>query len=401
MYLPVTQTDDSSEYLLFAQAITSNTVDSLGGTVIFRTPGYPLLLALGDLMIGSIESNIFYLHITISFLACFISIWFLQPMVAPWITLGAFGWYSLFNAPFSMVILTEWTVGALIVAVLSLLASLLHRPTLKTFICLSLMVSFGILIKPPMLILALIPALGVLCLPKSCRYQGLFTLVITALLPLSWAQHNYSKYGVFSLSPRSAVVKLAQAGLLSDKSITCDGFCQTTQESAFVESFSTRRKIAKDFVLSDRAIERAYNYNYGLILELITDAGWSVKEAEEFIKGLQRNIVAGQEFVYYEFIFTEFFSQIFVLPTLYQIGFLILVGFLILSIREGSLFWKEPLVLSTAAATVVHLVHMAACVSVVHMIPRFFLLTFLPLVYMVILCLVFSYTKKGSLSAAL
>jgi len=401
LYLPATTTDDSSEYLIFAEAIKNWNFQSLEGTTIFRSPGYPLLLAMGDIIFGTINQNIFYLHLTIAILASLVAAWSLTNLIAPWITLGAFGWYLLFNAPFSMVILTEWAVGALLVVAFSLATRFLSSPTPKIYWLLCLVTSFTILSKPPMLILGIVVALGIFYLPGRAKYQGILALLIASLLPLTWARYNQMNYRIFSLSPRAGVVKLAQIGLLSERPIVCDNLCQTKEETTFVESFDGGRKGPSAYAPLDRAVERSYNHNYGLILSLLKDTKWDVLQTDQFTTRLRNQILEGQEILYYKFLFSEFISQVFILPGLFQIGFLVLLGLLVFKLLNGQASLKDPLIATTMIAVVIHFAHMAACVSVVHMLPRFFILTFLPVVYMLMLCLLFSYTKKGSLSAAL
>jgi hypothetical protein len=399
--LPVMITEDSGEYLNFAQGIIHRDFSLIQGTAIYRTPGYPMLLALGNFIFGEITATLIHLHLLLAISVTLGAIWSLRCVIPALATFGAVGWYALFNAPFSLAMLTEWSVGFIIVATLSLAVRFLWQPKLRIFGVLSFLVAFAVLCRPPMIVLAAVPLIGLFYLGRAQLKLALIILVCSAALPLSWAFYNYSKHGVLSLSPRSGIVQLAQAGLLSDSEVLCGEICQSDDEVKFVHSFSELKKIPEDLGLVERRVERAYNHNYGLILGLVKENGWSPQQANRFAIQLRENILHERGRVYLDFIFAEFISQINILSFEYQVGFLILVTLLVVRTRGQGVDFKHPLILATALAVGIHLIHMGLCVVAVHMLPRFFLLTFLPVVYMLILCLAFSYTKKGSLSAAL
>ena len=399
--MPVMITEDSGEYLNFAHGIIQSNFSLIQGTAIYRAPGYPILLAFGNIIFGDVAERLIYLHLLWASSMTLVAIWSLSCVIPVWITLGAVGWYALFNAPFSLAMLTEWSVGFIIVATLSLAVRFLWKPNLRIFGVITFLIAFAILCRPPMIVLSVIPVIGLVCLGRNRLKLAVIILLCSAALPLSWAFYNYSTHGVLSLSPRSGIVKLAQAGLFSDSDISCGEICQSDDEVKFVHSFSELKKTPEDLGQLERRVEKAYNSNYGLILGLVKENGWSPQQADDFSSQLRDNILRGRWRVYLNFIFSEFISQIYILSPEYQVGFLILFSLLIVRVSKQGIELKHPLILTSTLAIGIHLIHMALCVGAVHMLPRFFLLTFLPVVYMLILCLGFSYTKKGSLSAAL
>jgi hypothetical protein len=102
-------------------------------TAGFRTPGYPLLISMTELILGADLQNVIYLHLFATIVVGVFCVIFLRRLINPIFVVGIYVFSILLFLPLFFAILTEWVLGCLLIATYVLVVSYFRRPNLYIF----------------------------------------------------------------------------------------------------------------------------------------------------------------------------------------------------------------------------------------------------------------------------
>lgn len=266
-------TPDSTEYIAFAKGILSGDYSFLIYTAGFRTPGYPLLLSMTELILGADIQNVIYLHLFATIVVGVFCVIFLRRLINPIFVVGIYVFSILLFLPLFFAVLTEWFLVCLLIATYVLVVSYFRRPNLYIFGAISFLISFRILCRPPMIAALAVPLSLIVFNFKDQFVKKVLILLLCLMIPASWAAFNFYKEGVFGLSPRVGFWRLAQAGVLSGFSESYKISELKEDTKVFLQKFELQRHPLADFHGQDSQLERAFNNNYAAALDVSTDYG--------------------------------------------------------------------------------------------------------------------------------
>ena len=374
-------TDDSTEYISFARGLLSGDYSFLTTTAGFRTPGYPLLLLVTESILGPDLQNVLWLHLLITILAGGISVFLLRKLINPFFSLGIFTSSLLLFIPFFSAILTEWSMGCLLIATYVLSFAYFSSPNIKTFGAVCFLVSFGILCRPPMMGALFVPICLMFYPPKDRFFTKLIVLLSCLLIPLTWAGFNFYREGVFALSPRVGFWRLAQAGVLKEIPVDQPSTEEQNDLKIFRDKFESRRQSLSAISDQEKALEKAFNKNYAVALDVSREMGLSFAEGDRLAQQLAVPAIRKNLQEYLVLITRDFLSQVSYASAYLWAVCLLALGFSLRAIRVAdspNLGIHYSLYLSF----LVHLIHTGSAVLFVPMLPRLFWLTFVPFFFL-------------------
>jgi hypothetical protein len=374
-------TPDSTEYIAFAKGILSGDYSFLNTTAGFRTPGYPLLISMTELILGADLQNVIYLHLFATIVVGVFCVIFLRRLINPIFVVGIYVFSILLFLPLFFAILTEWVLGCLLIATYVLVVSYFRRPNLYIFGAISFLISFGILCRPPMIAALAVPLSLIVFNFKDRFLKKSLILFLCLMIPSSWAAFNFYKEGVFALSPRVGFWRLAQAGLLSGFSESHTGYEFKDDTKVFLQKFEAQRHALMDFNGQERQLERAFNNNYAAALDVSTDMGLSWAEGDRLAAELAAPVIQTNLKEYLILIVNDFKSQFSFAGWYLWAVCLLALGISLKSVKDAALE-TVGLYYSLYLAWLVHLVHTGSAVFYVPMLSRLFWLTFTPVFFL-------------------
>lgn len=375
----------SAEAMLEGRYFRPGPTSTLEDCLLLRTPGYPALMAAAQYLFGGGYEQVFIVH----FLSALFSAVILGLAFRRWVPiLGggacALSGFLLMRYYFSWV-MTEWTAFCLLLIFASTLAGCFQRPSSLRVLALSLLVSLLVLVRPALIVILPFPA-AVLLLSRRLVSPRHWGLMVLGLLPVvAWMGGNYYRISSFSLTPHSGYNLIGVA--------TSIGYAETREgdpedlayfirevnrrkippvgESIpFYRYYQERVQIQRSFW--DSKINYIHNYNtYDVALPIRLERGWPLVRYNELLFSYFFRTVRAFPAAYLEYVMAG-------LSRLKEVTPLLLPGLLL------PLFWRRfeelrPLALTVSAMFLLHLMHVFMCSSIEVLIPRYWDLTFAPL----------------------
>lgn len=256
-----------------------------------RTPVYPLLLALGQKVVGGTGGYVLVIHTLLGMLTLVLVLWILKDVVPMPIT-GVALLLTFFEvcAPpgrsFFASTLTEWTAVCIVFLYFALIVHYFEQPKPFRFFLLCCVVSLGVLTRPAMI--SLIPMVAVIYFVSPRKLMNFLSGLIGCAPILFWMAINLHVLGSFALTTFDGVNLFGVAALIGHPD---------TQESDptdlkdFIEKINAN-KIPKAGE-EDESLERrlrfmadaGYNHNiYGLALKDPVISSYHPKRINELMR---------------------------------------------------------------------------------------------------------------------
>lgn len=374
-------TPDGTEYIAYASALLSGSWSQLvSDELAHRTPGYPAILAVGTLIWGPGDNSARYVHALLTALVLLFTCVNLRSYVHPLVTVILFGLVAQASRVFFLCVLSEWSSMMLLILLFSMLARYLTSSSKLLLTFISICCAGIVFIRPALLPALLIPGYLVTRDGPKHRVAGIF-IVSASLAPLlAWAAMNYRLHGEFSMSPRNGFCLFTLSSVVGE--IHSQDLPAGSDARKFAEEFSARRSPPVRHTLDKRyskVIEATYNQNMWQVADQIRiEHGWSLRRFGQVTRLIAFKFMRENWLSYLKFTFFEFIKQLYLLDLPGMI-------FLVLAVLSGLSARKTASTQSLSELTwiflALHLLHMAFCVLLVHMLYRFFAVTYYPLCF--------------------
>lgn len=194
---------DSESYLVFKDRILAGTLVNTSLPDVsraFRTPGYPILLALADLIMPGNGGQYVLMHLVFGIITACVLAWSLKSFVPTSLTMLAVLLLAHDMRQFFPAILTEWIGIQLVLLFFAGVVRYFARPSWVTLAWITLVVAFAVLVRPALQYLTIVPILlvffgrfGNIAIRASATLPGL-------LVVLTWCAVNFFSLGRFTLS---------------------------------------------------------------------------------------------------------------------------------------------------------------------------------------------------------
>lgn len=374
---------DSAGYLQIADSIRDGSIieRAEAGAPPFirgvRTPVYPLVLLLGQQLVGGGGGYVLVMHTLIGILTIIITLCVLKNLV-PMALSGVILLLLFFDicAPagseFFATALTEWTALCISLLYIAAIVSFFEHKSGVRFFLISFIASIGILTRPALIVL--FPMIVLLCLvSKKKARNGL--LAICGLTPvLLWMTINLHVLNSFSLTTFDGVNLFGVAALIGHAEVTSE---DSEDLQYFIQHMNTEKRPragAEEQFLAQRIrglSDREYNHNiYGVALKEVRIASFHPAKINAFMRTYALRTFATYPVRYAQYIW---------MGLLRSSGgtLLILTGFLLAlaCIRCGlvGIGW------ATMSVTIAHVLNLLLSASVQFVIARYVLTTLGPL----------------------
>ena len=218
---------DSAQYLEFAKAIRSGEVFSSqepkAYALYLRTPGFPLLLAVGELLTGGDRRDALRLvHASLGLIAVFAVMYLLRTQIHPLIS-GLSVICALAQAQeVNLAVMTEWLTLSYLLILYATWAAFFTERKLKWLVWGAVICSLMVLTRPVFLYLLPLPfAMALLFLrrqPGPTLRRALAALALGCAPVALWAAFNFYRLGLFTVSPAGVVSLFGVASALGPAS---------------------------------------------------------------------------------------------------------------------------------------------------------------------------------------
>jgi hypothetical protein len=235
----ISQHADSHSYLIFANQILSGALldfQQINWSTIIRTPGYPCLLALAQLVFGSGLNSISYLHFALGLLALLFFVFRLSALIGQSSAI-ILGFLSLFvwREHYS-IISSEWSAFCSLLIFLTCLPLSAAEFTGRRLIALSLIASVLILVKPSLIAILPVISLMILLVVDKTYIRSAFVIFLVGLAPLFlWSLFNLYRLGVFNIAAVSGHNLFGTTSLLAAIKVDPLGYPRLSRFAEYVE----------------------------------------------------------------------------------------------------------------------------------------------------------------------
>lgn len=198
---------DSQQYVQLA-----NSFFDQGASSVLRPPGYPLFLAVSDVLPGRLEDDAVIMQLLLGSTLCAAVVFVTWPLFGRLAAVTAGLLLALTRPSLSIesVLLSDFLFGALITASAGLLAmaALDAERRRRRLLGLGATIALAVYVKPVGHALVLAPllplALATRSLRATCAGTGI-VIAVVVLLTVPWMLRNELRYGSFSMSAQSGV----------------------------------------------------------------------------------------------------------------------------------------------------------------------------------------------------
>lgn len=194
---------DSDEYEDYANAIESGTLLRVGQDapfgIISRTPGFPMLVVLGDAT-GNRRLGLLIVHFVLASLCIVFLLECLQPYLPrPFAAVPLLMFYSALKIPFSS-LMTEWSAACLLLFAYGTWVKFYSTGKWSWLYANAFVLAWLILVKPVFLFALAIP-FTVVFVRSEWTVKRLFFVTAASFPLIAWVSFNTYRLGSFSLSP--------------------------------------------------------------------------------------------------------------------------------------------------------------------------------------------------------
>ena len=360
---------DSYSYLKFAEWLLNTSVDTLDAFYLtIRTPGYPLVLSLGMSFLDY-PDYILAVHAIFGVLAAY---FFLTSITIPLSfvkkSLILLSSYVLLRS-FYASIMTEWLAFTLILIIFALAFKAFTKDRSYTYFIIGLVSGFLVLVRPALILFPLI--LILLMLFKRLDKMHLISIVLGCALILSpWLTFNYQRYQKITLAEfggynLAGVAMTLAAAEKEDR--------DTAEFSRYLDALNAKRLEQADILkASIPEIHHKVTYNiWNVAFSEAYNTKISIYQANTFAWKYALRVIENNFQKYFNFWLKQFQAYLFNLPLI-----LFSIYLLIRLTPKKSL---EALRFTLLIAILFDLSNFIVCSFFVPIIPRFLLLTGVPL----------------------
>jgi hypothetical protein len=375
----LTATPDVLEYADFSRAIVSGELFTLRGGAVTRalatrTPGYPLLLAAGQLASSDLVAVVRVLHAALG-LSTLIGVpLLLRSRCWMWISGPAVVLILWTMRRFYVWPISEWLAVNLLVWFFALCVRYVDSPSRRRLLWIGLVAAVVALTRPALIMLALFP-FGFALLPSPRGRRVMTAVALVSLMPiLLWMSFNLWRLGSFTLTPFTGPNLFGVASLVGHATPQ-EG--DSPELALFIEHVNAQKRPRPDEPLPfDRirvwGVVLMYHRNVHFIAEpLALTHGWDRVDFNRMTLIYSFRVIRSSPRDYVRY----------VLFGLRQLGGVVPLLPFVLAIP---IYWlvrgeQRGLAVATLALFALHAAHVALCAAIEVVIPRYHDLTFSPL----------------------
>lgn len=393
--IPLFDTPDSLDYRQFANylylsyhGLSLPPPDSF----FIRTPVYPILLSIIEVSSFSFSTGLRLLHALLAGIALYKLLLAFKDYCNPfWITFS-FLFCAFRMRMFFFTSLTEWTCFCFLLLFLAEVVHLYKNRDSWQLFNLSLVASLIVLTRPVLAFMLIFPLIfGYLCRIKKTRIW--MTCLAGALPCFVWIGVNVIRFQQATLTPFGG---LSLFGITSMIAVPPVFESDDPHLRKLIKSFQTSNRCCSNVIKEAKKdinqVERHYNRNlWELAASIRKDSGWPMHYWNELSREYALRVILMFPSEYLSLALIIFKSQIRFIPLLdVVILFLAVWSILNLSGRR-----KRPASVFVVTALSVHLIHMAISSLTNAIFARLFLLTYLPLIFsLLIVCGIYINHRK-------
>jgi hypothetical protein len=373
---------DTDEYLVMSAEILSGelfrdrAIEEIPVGSVIRTPGFPLTLAVGQLLApGNLRTAMLVGH-SLLFLAAFLSIVIANRFApSPWL-LAALLFPALpqLREVFAG-LASEWTAYCFLLFLFGSLLRFFGQPTTRHLLLIGVAASLTALARPALCIVVAMPFLAMVLLPQSNWLRRVALATCSLSLMWLWMGFNWHRLDSFSLAPRGGANIFCIGALIGKPSVHPEDPPEQREyfEALRKETFSaTPEELAVERTLKiPKSFFANYVGNYEIADRIAGELGINRVKGNEYlgIYGLRSIRDNLSSYLLHLFYGAHNFSI-----TLY----LLIPSFVIplLWIRK-----KEQIALSWSALSIlsIHVGHLSLVLLTQPLLSRYYSVTFYPL----------------------
>ena len=360
---------DSYSYVKFAEWLTDTSVDTLDAFYLtIRTPGYPLVLALGMSFLDY-PDYIFAAHSIFGMLAAYFFLTLINtPKSFIKKSLVLLISYALFRF-FYITIMTEWLAFTLILIILALVFKALTKDHWYLYFIIGLVSGFLVLVRPALVLFPFVIILAILF--KNFNKTCFISMVLGLSLILSpWLAFNYQRYQKITLAEFGGYNLAGVAMTLAAAEKKDEDSAELTK---YIDALNTKRLELSDILAASIPKIRhrvTYNIWEGAFSQAY-NTKISIYQGNVFAWKYALRVIKNNFKKYFNFWLKQFQAYLFNLPLI-----LFSVYLLIRLSKKESLSALGGVLL---IAIMFDLSNFFVCSLFVPVLPRFLLLTGVPL----------------------
>ncbi|MCB0317806.1 MAG: hypothetical protein KDD56_03555, partial [Bdellovibrionales bacterium] len=376
---------DSYSYIKFAEwLLNSSSAFNDVFYLTIRTPGYPLILAL-SMLFFNYPNYVFVTHSILGVLAAYIFLKLIdQPKSFAKKSFALLCSYILLCF-FYVSIMTEWIAFTLILISLALSYKTYKSRNTFNFFLLGLVTGFLILVRPALILFPI--ALIIIGILNHAKKIQLTIMMLATLLTLSpWLSFNYLRFNKITLAEFGGY-NLAGVAMAIDKSET------TSKDSKELVDYITRlnnKRFQQNDMLKASLAEIRHKITYNIWQVAFNEAYTSnmqISTGNNFAEIYATRVISRNLKTYLIFLLKQFQAYLFNFP-------LVLFSIYLLN-KLSKKEALKPLYITLLTAICFDLSNFFLCSLFVPIIPRFLLLTGVPLMLISSLSL-FTLAERGN-----
>lgn len=375
--------DDTEEYRQFASALADGHLlrssDNPNVTLgeLRRSPGYPLLLYLSTFFPGDLYQQVSTLHAAWMVAAFLLAALILRPHAAPWMVCAAaippiFQLRDLFHAQ-----TTEWTSLWCIVVWGALWSGVSSELRTPHALALGAISALAALIRPALCVLFLTALIAVV-LSRKATSKNLLALLLGFMPALVWMSVNLYRVNAFTLAPIEGFALYNAASLIgvpkaeeeSTQQRQFNQHVRAQQEIATVEELLTAWRFEPTALLEHAS------RNYSVARSYAEQSHLPWLATNRLMRSYSIAVLREQPLRYLLYLTVSACSAIYILPIALT---------LVILLKHTSANLAASLGWSAGMLVALHLAHVFLVSTTQPLLPRYFVLTFFPAVWGVLL----------------
>lgn len=370
---------DSKGYLIFAEQILNFEIlnrDTVSWPTVIRTPAYPALIALSQLIVRDNQYSILLLHFLFAFLALLVFVQRFSLLISPKFSIFL-GFIALFVwREYYTLVLTEWIALCTLIIFYCQLPLKHKEFTARRLLAISLLAAFLMLLKPVFLcLLPVLAGLVLLSVPReNLRYA--FTYLLTGLMPVFlWAVFNVYRLGTFSIAVFSGHNLFGNASMVGSASFNEESESRLRRFADYVNQrklpvAGKERDLLPEMLENYQSMTKAHNYNvYQVALKFEAESGLSRAEYDSLMKEYALHVISNNKKEYLSLVLQ---------------GMLVAkrdIWLMLISLLCLYMMFKSGHMLTVVLATTLstHMIYMVSISFLQINIERYYFLTLIPL----------------------